>query len=503
MADAQQPGMRLRASGDHLNGDPQFQIFVNGKQVSGTYEVQAVFNKGQWQDIDVSASIDPSVAHNVELRFVNDLSSGGGVGEGFDRNMFIDWIEIGGQRYEGERAQNTASLGYDDMVPTAAEMLANGTLIFGTAPGASSPAAEPTAPTLISTNSETVGSEVPAAAQTDAAPAEVPTTAEPIALTSNTPDPEPTSPAPSPTPSPTPTGEAKFFAADSLWNTPIADNAQLAGNSDAIASKLDNSGFGFQLNQSSWGVNIAYAPAGTPRHSVTNGDWTMTNVPITADSYGTKDSDSHLVIIDEELGKVWNFMGANNLPNDHRATAMGVFDINGSGWWDPSAGGGGLWTGRSSNASYLGGLILPEELKAGAIHHALAVGIDVSLMSDSPARPALTTDANGVPGGVPNGSRLQLDPNLNLDTLGLGPEARIIAEALQEYGAFVTERTSGFALYFQSGQNQGKDLYAGMNFSGLDESLHDHWRVIAPESPINYDSMATQSYIHKGDVPFE
>jgi hypothetical protein len=462
-------GIKVRASADHFSGDPQFQLFVDGKQVGSTYGVQAVFNKGQWQDIDVSASIDPSVAHKVELRFINDFSGGGGAGEGFDRNMFIDWIEIGGQRYEGERAQNTASLGYDGMLPGAAEMLANGSLTFTTAPG-----------------SVTGPSPAPAPA-----PAPVP----------STPDPVPTTPTP--TPQPTPTGKAKFFAANSLWNTPIADNAQLAGNSDAIASKLDNSGFGFQLNQSSWGVNVAYAPAGTPRHSVTNGDWTMTNVPITADSYGTKDSDSHLVIIDEELGKVWNFMGANNLPNDHHATAMGVFDLNGSGWWDPSAGGGGPWTGRSSNASYLGGLILPEELKAGAIHHALAVGIDVSLMSDSPAKPALTTDANGVPGGVPNGSRLQLDPNLNLDTLGLGPEARIIAEALQEYGAFVTERTSGFALYFQSGQNQGKDLYAGMNFSGLDESLHDHWRVIAPESPNNYDSMATQSYIHKGNVPFE
>jgi hypothetical protein len=486
----------LRVSGDHNAGDPQFQLFVDGKQVGGTYGVQAVFSSGQWQEISVPGSIDPSVAHKVEVKFVNDLSGEGGVGEGFDRNLFVDWIEVGGTRYEGERAGNTAALGYEDMVPTAAVMLANGTLTFTTKGGAAAtvqPSPEPLPPGSTTTAPEATASEV--------------TSLVPMGTTGSTTDASAsatTSAAPADAEAaPASTGLAKYFASDSLWNTPVPDNPQLASNSSAIAAMLDQSGFGFQLNQSAWAVNVAVAPPGTPRTSVHGPDWTIDNVPITPDSYGTKDSDGHLVIIDQELGKIWNFMGAGNLPSDHQATAGGVFDIDGSGWWDPNAG-GGPWTGRSSNASYLGGLILPEELKAGAIHHALAVGVDVSLMSDSPAKPALTTDANGVPGGVPNGTRLQLDPNLDLDSLGLGREARIVAEALQEYGAFVIERTSGFALYFQSNQNLPSDPYASMNFSGLDQKLHDHWQVVAPQAPKSYDSMETQSsYIHKVMMPFE
>ena len=35
-----------------------------------------------------------------------------------------------------------------------------------------------------------------------------------------------------------------------------------------------------------------------------------------------------------------------------------------------------------------------------------------------------------------------------------------------------------------------------MDFAGLDESLHEHWRVIAPTAPAAYDSVKTQPYVH-------
>jgi hypothetical protein len=452
--------IKLRVSGDHFNGNPEFQVVIDNHLIGANNGVQAVHDQHQWQDITLpTGDLDPSIAHDVVVRFVNDASDGGrGTAEGHDRNLFVDSLEFGGRVYQGESANNTAALGYEGLDSNAGVMLANGSLTFHINAGASSSAETP-------------------APQSN--PESAPTTA-----------PATTTPAHDST--------ANFFAADSLWNTPIGDHPALSAQSGHIAQLLDASGFGFQRNLGDWGVNVAVASADTPRHTITDGNpngWRMDGVPLTPDSVGTHDSDSHLVILDPSQNKVWNFLGAGDLYHTHKAVAFGVFDMDGSGWWDPSAGTGGPWTGRSSNASYLAGLITADELEAGHIDHALAVGIDVSLMADVPAAPARTTDGT-IPGGIPNGTHLQLDPSLDLNSLNLGREAMIVAEALQEYGAFVTERTSGFAVYFQSNQNLPTDPYAGADFTGLDQRLHEHWQVLQPEAPASYDSVVNHWEVH-------
>ncbi len=41
----------VRVSGDHYQGDPQFQVYVDGKAVGNPQSVTAVHTQGQWQDI--------------------------------------------------------------------------------------------------------------------------------------------------------------------------------------------------------------------------------------------------------------------------------------------------------------------------------------------------------------------------------------------------------------------------------------------------------------------
>jgi len=454
----------LRVSGDHFLGDPAFQVLVDGKQVGATYATQAVHSQGQWQDVVLTGDFDPTKAHDVQVRFANDKNDGGlGVGEGHDRNLYVDSMKIGQQLYQGESASNTAALGYERVEPSAAVMLGTGTLTFHTGAGGA------------------------AVQQTGATGAPIATT-QPSTTPTNS----------GATANSNPSSTAKYFASDSLWNTPIGDRPVLSPNSARIAGLLDASGFGFQLNNNNWAVNIAYADANTPRYTVTDpqGYWKMDGVPLPASANGTKDSDSHLVIIDQSQNKVWDFMGAGNLYQSHQAAAFGVYDLNGSGWWDPSAGSGGPWVSRSSNSSSLAGTITPEELKAGHIDHAIAVAADVSLLGHTPALPAKTTDGT-VAGGVPIGSHLQLDPNLDINSLLLGPEAKVIAEALQQYGAYVVDRTNGFAVYMQSKQNLPSDPYTGMNFAGLDSRLHDHWQVLAPEAPDSYDSVINHPNVHR------
>ncbi|MCJ2021940.1 hypothetical protein MKK84_31825, partial [Methylobacterium sp. E-065] len=62
----------VRVSGDHYQGDPQFQVYVDGKAVGNPQSVTAVHTQGQWQDITLKGDFSPASAHDVEVRFLND-----------------------------------------------------------------------------------------------------------------------------------------------------------------------------------------------------------------------------------------------------------------------------------------------------------------------------------------------------------------------------------------------------------------------------------------------
>ena len=295
----------------------------------------------------------------------------------------------------------------------------------------------------------------------------------------------------------------RFFSENSPWNKAIGKAPALAATSGAIVAQLQQFA-GFQLNQNRWTVNVSMPPDGTPRQLVTDKGladhaaegfsyWGTADVPVAPDAVGTPDDDAHLVIVDEAHNRVFNFYGTQRSGTGQlKAIGMGVFRLDGSGWWDPDGGTSpGPWTGRSSNASLLGGLIFPEELKAGAIPHALALGLDPEVgqsMDKDVSAPAKTFDVHPT-GRVPGGTRLQLDPDLDLNSLRLGREAMVICRALQTYGAFIVESSSGLALYFRSNHNRGMDQYAGMDFTGIRRGdpafavIRSKLRVVAPAPP--------------------
>ena len=82
----------LRLSGDAWQGDAQFVVMVNGKQVGGAQTVTASRVAGQQQDFTVSGNFG-SAAHSVSVKFLND--AWGGTGD-TDRNMFVNGAELNG-----------------------------------------------------------------------------------------------------------------------------------------------------------------------------------------------------------------------------------------------------------------------------------------------------------------------------------------------------------------------------------------------------------------------
>jgi Ca-dependent carbohydrate-binding module xylan-binding len=120
----------LHVSGDHYEGDPQFEVFVDGQQIGGPQSVQAVHANGQWQDIALSGNFDPNASHHIDVLFVNDRWDGL-AGEGHDRNLYIGSLTIGTHVIDGTSASsNTASFGYDSFDPHAAVMVGNGLVGF-------------------------------------------------------------------------------------------------------------------------------------------------------------------------------------------------------------------------------------------------------------------------------------------------------------------------------------------------------------------------------------
>jgi Ca2+-binding RTX toxin-like protein len=125
-----QTQITIHASGDQYKGDPQFQLFVDGHQVGGTYDVSASHHAGQWQDITVSGNFGAAGPHQVVVKFVNDAYGGTAA---TDRNLYIDSIDVNGHRFEGEAAADTAASGRAAADPHAGVMMTNGTLTFTTA----------------------------------------------------------------------------------------------------------------------------------------------------------------------------------------------------------------------------------------------------------------------------------------------------------------------------------------------------------------------------------
>jgi len=124
------------------------------------------------------------------------------------------------------------------------------------------------------------------------------------------------------------------------------------------------------------------------------------------------------------------------------------------------------------------GLIMHDEMEAGWIPHKLAYACECPALGEYVRPPALWTDG-WLPGGLPEGSVLQLDPALDLAAFDLSRGALVVARALQEFGAVLVDFSGGVTLY-------GEYLPAssGRSWAGLleEEDLRcigfEHFRVL-------------------------
>jgi hypothetical protein len=307
---------------------------------------------------------------------------------------------------------------------------------------------------------------------------------------------------------------AKYFSADSIWNTPIGANPSVwypVGSSQAMS--LYNISGGVAMAQGSWtGVNYYIAHGSNPplrSWKWADGTWHVDNVPTPADLYYDSDPNNHgenyLSIIDEDNDIVWNIADAipdASSPSGWRCQSAAPRRLYGSGVWDGIHNVGGLtgpWNGRASGAAYLAGLILKSDLaiaqQLGYFPHALCWALPKNSHTTYPPAPPFTTgDGTGSGSGVaPYGAHWQLDPNWDISGYTIGQQW--VLRTLQVFGAYDVDSTNPYAgctiyceNYIYSQTNPGVNPYPSEWSQGLlGKTILPHMRILSPPPTPVYD----------------
>jgi hypothetical protein len=234
---------------------------------------------------------------------------------------------------------------------------------------------------------------------------------------------------------------------------------------------------------SEWTVPVYYADATTPRYDVAtsgqppgahydpafvhNVPRVMHDVPIPPEAAPDPQEDGHMTVIDPTDDCEYDFYAASKHGDTWSALWANRTSTKSSGIYTH-----GLST-RGTGFAPLAGMIWPDELAAGRIDHALMFAYPTT-RAGGPVAPATASDGKTVrPDAIPQGARVQLDPDLDLETLDLTYTERVIARALQEYGMLLGDTGGALSLYAVGAQSFTGDPYAGL-LETTDVTYLDH-----------------------------
>jgi len=89
----------FRVSGDHYKGDPKMRVLVNGERIGGAVTVTADHDAGEFQTVTIRGHFGGDGPQSVAVQYINDKWDGS---EDTDRNLYVDYVEVNGERFESE-----------------------------------------------------------------------------------------------------------------------------------------------------------------------------------------------------------------------------------------------------------------------------------------------------------------------------------------------------------------------------------------------------------------
>lgn len=264
------------------------------------------------------------------------------------------------------------------------------------------------------------------------------------------------------------------FRSDSVWNLPIGRSATYADTTDPatrdfIATSINGVNITTWANWDHYSHPITFASTSDPWATVTDyNDSSRSSayyIPTTAAI--ASGSDAHMHIINPArtfINEAWNTTRLSS--TSYRVGRHHKIDLYGLGQGPQN----GV---RAYGGSAVGGLIRGWETTpthpsyTGKIQHALAVAIDRVQLYYSSGTSGY--DANGYgtakgyvwpateqdwgsetnyKGRVPMGAYFAIPPTVDINAQGLTAEGKMVAQALQDFGAYVTDATSNAVVFY-------------------------------------------------------
>ena len=269
------------------------------------------------------------------------------------------------------------------------------------------------------------------------------------------------------------------FSDGSFRNRRLSDAARLHPDSPRLARSLKSQALvtpgTVWVSTNNWSVPVYVVPAGQPRARVDSPSWEveqqLDGAPVPPDAKPARpaDGDAELVVYQPATDRIWEFHHMRKVTGGWRAEWGGRMDhVSANPGYFTNARGGLTFGASASRLSLFGGLQTIDELKAGAIDHAVDL-ILPNVTQGSFVWPAQASDQRGRaigPDPIPEGTRFRLPPSLDVDSLGLPPYTRALALAIQRYGAVVRDRGGVVSFKAEDPTPTGEDPYADI-FDGM------------------------------------
>lgn len=268
------------------------------------------------------------------------------------------------------------------------------------------------------------------------------------------------------------------FSDRSPWNQRIDERAELHPENAQLIAQVEHKGNAFGLNLRPWGVPVFSANATTPRFPVRVTDLAgfgfsdSALIPIPTEVRADPEFDGHVAIVSESMCFAWDCWQFRYEDNSPVCTVAAGIELDGEGvhpGFDVATG-NEAHGARACGYPLVAGLVRVAEFDRGTIDHALvfaypgirAIDFVFPASTGHPLFPQISREE-----GLPCGAHIRLDPNLDLDALALSPFARMVAEALQRYGAYIGDYSGSLSFYAESSpaamnawQTRGVDVHA-------------------------------------------
>lgn len=249
------------------------------------------------------------------------------------------------------------------------------------------------------------------------------------------------------------------FQPSGYWNTKLG-RAPISTHSAAwIHDAKAHSGTHLALVLGDWGMPVYRAKASDPLVRISSSGHTV-KVHIPKRARPMNGNDAALTVIDRSTNQVVGLFGAHVSSGKWSVSAVSRYRYQSNGI------AGGLPGGIKANFGHRGipasvPAVTKKEIKRGRIRHRLEIYWHETASRTPEGRSAyfpMTGSESGKSGVVPEGAVIRIRPGVDLDKLHLSKAAKVIARALQKYGAVVGDN---------SGSGNSIKLQGNTNWSGI------------------------------------